>query len=157
MSAYQYMIIFCYALLLISSPSRRGAVIILSAFLLYYLLVNPLEWKYYYAATALINTVAGFLLCKKYLAASICSFSLILINAYGYMLCYNYQPPDNYDNISLTILIIQLITMLPKGLFNGIYSSGRNGKHTMVRAPDFDGGKARVIMYENKEQKEARK
>lgn len=150
MNAPQYIILFCYGCLFFNKASRKGAFIIFTAFVIYSAFVIGIDWRIYYALSALINLILIFLLIDKYMYAAYCSLSLIFINIYGFILCYNRYSLEPYDDISLFVLVLQLITILPKGAINGLIDSGGNWKRFMVRSVDFDGSKKSGIMCKDK-------
>jgi len=137
MTIEQAVLLLCIVPFAIFGASKFGASVLLSEWLLYFILINNLPGEYYYAATAGINTLVGIVLCKRYIGVAICSFLFIPVNYYGYMLWYNYQLPDSYDNISLYLSIAQLLLITPKGTYS--YVARRfSVKRPVVRAANFD-------------------
>ena len=128
--------------------SSKGAFIILCGYFVYSLLVIydiPAEsYIYYYSCASLINLVVGYFLHKVNKLAALCSYSLVFINIYGAYIWYQYLPHDNYDNISLVVLLVQLITITPRGLINGLR---RDSKYTVAKPHGFDSFQSRVTMY----------
>jgi len=135
MFSYQVGIMIALCLLCMNKVSFWGAFILLISYCFYYLLVVPLPDDYYYSCSALTVFLVGLVLQKYYVVAAICSYVLVPVNAVGFLLYDNNYEPTLYDNVCLVILIIQLISLLPKGLLNGL---GRN-KYFMVNHPFFNG------------------
>ena len=131
--------------------SSKGAFILMCGYFVYSLLVIydiPAEsYIYYYSCAALINLVVGYLLQRTNKLAAMCSYALVFINIYGSYLWYQYLPPDNYDNISLVVLLIQLITITPRGLINGLKRNRFYSKYFVVESHGFDSLQSRVTMY----------
>jgi len=120
MNIWQVIIFLLIFLLIFNEASRYDAFILFVAYSFYQLSIVDLDAIYYYSCASLLNLSVGFILHHKNKYAAICSYSLIFVNILGFFLWYQYLPPTIYDNISLVILIIQLITITPKGLLNGL-------------------------------------
>jgi len=152
MNTERYILFVCIAILLMFRASRNGALILTIDWVVYLIFILPLDVDYYYAATAGINTLVGLVLCKRYIGVAICSFLFIPVNYYGYMLWYNYQLPDSYDNISLYLSIIQLLLIIPKGTYS--YVARRfSVKRPMVRAANFDSRDSCAKMHKSTQAK----
>jgi len=154
---YQWVLVFIIYLLLMNKVSNTDASILLSAYVSYQLLVIPLD-TLYYSCSALLNLLVGSALHKRNKPAAICSYSLVLCSVFGYALWLGYYEPYIYDKICLLILLIQILTITPKGLLNGLRN---NIQHTMAKFTIFNSFQTRVTMYkinslkkENKTMKE---
>ena len=79
-----------------------------------------MAWDSYYLYSAALNTVLGVILYSKYRVVAILSFSLILANYIGYLLSFYRYEPTVYDNICLTIIALQIIMLIFRGLLDGI-------------------------------------
>lgn len=154
MNTSQFIIYSIIFLLLFNKASRTDAFILLLAYSIYQLKIVNLDAIYYYSCTSFLNLCVGLVLHHRNKCAAICSYSLIFVNLLGFFMWYQYLPPNIYDNISLFILIIQLITITPKGLLNGL---GHYSKYFMAKSHGFDGNQTRVTMYKNQTRKKATK
>lgn len=128
------MVTLCF--LCFNKASFWGAFTLYSSYSVYSVFIIPLQDIYYYSCAATLTFIVGLILQRYYFVAAICSYSLVLVNIVGYWLYENYYEPALYDNISAIILLIQLSSLLPKGLLNGLR---RNYKHSLVKPPFFDG------------------
>lgn len=137
--------------------SSKGAFILLMGWGLYIPLVIvdiPAEsYIYYYSCATLINFIVGHLLQNVNILAALCSYSLVSVNILGAILWYHYLEPDIYNEISVTILIIQLIIITPKGLIDGIRSHRANRERTMAELGRFDVFQSCVKMLKNQTRK----
>ena len=136
MYSYQVIIMIVLCLLCLNKASFYGAFVILTAFCIYSPLIIPMPAMYYYSCAGLLNLIVGLILQKDYTTTATCSYSLVVVNLIGYFIYEKGYDPVLYDNISAIILIIQLSSLLPKGLLNGF---GHNNKHLMVKHPFFNG------------------
>ena len=152
MSTLQYIIIFFYFLLLLSRKSRQGALVMLLSFFAYGVVINNFSWEYYYASAGLLQLVLVMALSKRYLSASVCSLLLIVVNFYGFVICYNYYPPVSYDIACAAILIIQLLLIASKGLLNGINTRG-GIESFLVRVHNITSFKKDHVLSKGKEEK----
>ncbi len=146
-------IIFIYIIAL-TSEHKKCSLVILFTHLIYFIFIIDLNASLYYSLTALINLIAGLLIHKKNRSAAICSYSLTLCCPLGYLLWFWYFPPSIYDNISLSILALQIITILPWGLKNGLRNTIQ---HSLAKSAFFDSCQTRVTMYKSQATKETKK
>ncbi len=138
--------IMCLLLFSRDKDSQFSAVVLIVAYLFYQAFIVSASDINYYLYTAFLNLSVGVILQKRNPYAAICSYSLTLCSVGGFFLWYNYYDPDVYDNISLLILILQMITILPTRLLNGLRSSIQ---HIMAKSPIFNRIQARVTMYKS--------
>jgi hypothetical protein len=139
MSTLDQLIIGAFIALLFFNQSRRAAFIILIFNVVYYNFIIDMAWDSYYLYSAALNTVLGVALYSKYRVVAILSFSLILANYIGYLLSFYRYEPTVYDNICLTIIALQIIMLIFRGLLDGI---GRTYKFPpMVFLVHFDSNK----------------
>jgi len=131
----QLVIFSLITLLLTNEASKSDAFVLFVAYSIYQLYIVDLDAIYYYSCASLLNLCVGLVLHHQNNSAAICSYSLIFVNMLGFFLWYQYLHPLVYDNISLVILIIQLIAIMPKGLLNGI---GRNIQHSASGSNGFN-------------------
>jgi len=145
--------IMCLLLFSRDKDSQFSAVVLIVAYLFYQAFIVSASDIDYYSYTPFLNLIVGIILQKRNPYAAICSYSLVLWSVGGFFLWYNYYEPDMYDNISLLILILQVITILPTRLLNGLRSSI---KHIMAKSPIFNRIQARVTMYKSHPTKETK-
>lgn len=136
MFTYQVVIMVVLCFLCLDKASFWGAFTVLMAFCLYGLLVIPSPDMYYYSLSSLLNFIVGIVLQRNYRVAAICSFSLPVVNVFGFWLYEAGYDSVIYDNICAIILLIQLSSLLPKGLLNGIR---RNDQYPMAKFGFFNG------------------
>ena len=113
----------------------------------YSLMVLDLHPFYYYSICSLINLITGALLQDKYFKSAMCSYLLVFVNIYGYLIWYNYIPPISYDMLSAVVVIAQLIGIFPDELYDGIHRALKQFR--MARRTCFDNYQACVKMYKN--------
>ena len=133
---YQIAIIITLCFLCFNKASFWGAFTLYVAYCIYAPFVIPMAAIYYYSCAATLNLIVGLILQRCYFVASMCSYSLVVVNVFGFWLWHKGYDPDLYDNISAIILLIQLSSLLPKGLLDGLR---RINKHLMVKPPFFNG------------------
>lgn len=150
MTEIQWILFAVIYVLIFNRASELGAIVLFTAYSFYALFVIDLDAVYYYSVTALINLCSGLALHANNKYTAICSYFLVVINLLGFWLWYQYLPPALYDNICLAILFIQVITIIPKGLLNGLRDYC---KHTLANITIFNRNKARVTIHKSKAQK----
>ena len=150
MNYLQWIVFFIIFSLLFNKASRVDAFILFVAYIIYELFIVNLDATYYYSFTALLNLCVGLALHNRNNNAAICSYTLVPWNVVGYYIWYAYYDPDIYDNMSLVILLLQLMFVIPKRLLNGLRN---NIKHTMAEYPIFNGDQTRVTMHKSQPNK----
>lgn len=135
MNTVQVIIYSTVITLLFNKASQKDAFVLFVAYSFYEIKIVDLDAIYYYSCASLLNLIVGLILHHKNKLAAICAYSLIFVNLLGFYIWYQYLPSTIYDNISLVILIAQLITILPKGLLNGL---GYYFKYIMAKPNGFD-------------------
>jgi hypothetical protein len=120
MNTTDVFIIGAFIALLFFEQSRVAAIIILIFNVIYFNFVIDAEWDCYYLYSAALDTAIGVILYSRYRVVAILSFSLIIVNYIGYLLSLNYYESTIYDNIYLTIIALQIIMLIFRGLFDGI-------------------------------------
>ena len=116
------MVLVIFLLLLskiLTKGSSVAASILIITYLLYELLVVDLSKPNYYSATAALNFIAGCVMYSVSVRVAICSYSLVACNSIGYILWVTYSSPSLYNSMSFSILTVQILMLLPKGLING--------------------------------------
>lgn len=150
-------IILLYVLLLIPKASRFGAFVLIIETIIYYLFIKELPGEYYYSACAFLAAITAFVLSKTYLLTSVLLFSLISVNFFGWVLYENYYDPDLYDIIYAIITVAIALSIIPRGLINGVYN--RIGalfiKYTLVRPTNSNGCEQGEILHKSKKGKKA--
>jgi hypothetical protein len=139
MFSYQMAIMIVLCLLCVNKASFWGAFTLLVAYCIYAPLVIPMPAIYYYSCASSLALFVGIILHKRHKVAAICAYSLPLVNILGFFLWVNYYTPGLYDNISAVILIIQVISLLPKRLLNGFRFYRYNHQHSLVKSSGFNG------------------
>ena len=133
-------------MLLLRKASKNDAFILFSAICFYNAFIINLDATSYYICSALLNLIVGMSLQFINKRASLCSYALVLVNALGFYLWYNYYPPLVYDNIFMLIVILQVAFILPRGTLNGL----RNYiKHIVVGLTVFNRNQSHVTMYKS--------
>ena len=144
-----YLFITVYFILLLKSKSRQGAFIMLLSFFVYEWFVLGIGWEYYYALSATINTITLMVLSRRYFYAAMCSGLLIVINFYGFAVCYSRGSLDFYNNIFVVVLFVQLLLIASKGLLNGISVRG-SIESFLVRVHNTTGFKKNHVLPKGK-------
>ena len=119
-----------------NKASFWGAFTLCTAYCIYAPLIVPMPAICLYSCAASLNLIVGVILHKDFRVAAVCAYLLVLVNVGGFLLWVKFYPHALYDNISAIILIIQISSLLPKGLLNGLR---RNVQHPMVKRPFFNG------------------
>jgi hypothetical protein len=130
--------------LLIPPQTRMAAFVMLAFNFIYFQFVLNLDWTEYYHYSATLCATIGVILYRKYKLVALLSFLLIPVNIIGYLLCKNYFDPYIYDNMCLTITLLQVVVLLSRGLTNGI--SWGNKRNPLVFLADFDSRKNHAKM-----------
>lgn len=117
-----------FSVLLSFKQTRLASAVILLGYLIYYFSIVDLPGEYYYHSSALLNTVIGVILIKKYPAVAILSFSLILINLIGFVLYDNFYDPSVYNKLSSFAIFLQIIMLTIRMLLNGVNFRGAWGR-----------------------------
>lgn len=146
MNTEQWFLFLIITLLLFNGASRSGAFILFVAYCFYEKNIVSLDAVYYYSCSSLLNLIVGLTLYPERSVAAICSYSLVIINVFGYLLWYTGCDPDIYDNIALLILTTQLVFILPKGMINGLRD---DIQYIVAKSPIFNRIKTSVTMYKS--------
>ena len=143
-------VIFAVLFVLLFSSDRdsqKVSAILIVANLFYLSFVMDADAVTYYSYSAFVNLVVGVLLQKINKLAAICSYSLVLVNVGCFFLMWNYLEGDVYDNISLLILLLQLITITPARIKDGIRNHIVDLKRRVVKSRFFNSFWSCVTMY----------
>ena len=115
--------------------------------LFYYSFIVDTPAIQYYSYSSFINLILGlYLYSKNKYHAAICSYILVPWDMVGFFAWYQYYDPDYYDNISILIHAIQVITITPKRLLNGLRD---NFKYIMAKSRIFNRIQARVRLHKS--------
>ena len=136
MHTYQMVIMILLCFLCFNKASFWGAFTLYVAYCIYAPFIVPMSSIYYYSCAASLNLIVGVILQRHYLVAAMCAYALVFTNVVGFLLWVKFYPHALYDNISAIILIIQISSLLPKGLLNGLR---RNIQHSMAKSDGFNG------------------
>ena len=143
MNTYQFIFIGAFIALSIPKKTRAASILILFFNLFYFLFIIDVSWKYYYLYSATLNTVLGVTLYfLSYKVVGLLSFLLIPVNILGYVLCKNYQEPYLYDNMCAIIILLQILSLIARGLTDGADSRVKDSP--LVFLVDFDSNKNRA-------------
>lgn len=126
MYIYQYVVIFLLLTLCLNSKSRRGAITIITAYFFIFILLSlKIEasiYIYYYSISAFLCLFCALYLQSFNELAAICLHFLVLLNAYGAYQWVNYLPHTSYDFIFAIIMNLLIVTLIPKGLIDGMFN-----------------------------------
>lgn len=114
------------ALFLLSSRTRATAFVLLFCYLVYYGVAMQFHGLPRYSAIGTIELLAGlYLISSKRGNVAIAEtlFILVFINVIGGVMYWNYQPPTYYDNMCLTMSIIQILILVWRLVVDGRYSN----------------------------------
>lgn len=128
MNISDYINVGLFSVLLGFKTARYAAASILIGYALYHAAVVPLPGEYYYHVTALLNLIIGCVLFPKYKLVAILSFSLIIVCNLGYMLYESGFEPTLYNDLSLVIIITQIILLYIRALTDGYIIRGTRGR-----------------------------
>ena len=128
MNSWHYLFIVLFSLLAISKDTRKACLVFLVSYFLYKYLILPVSGFYYYHLCALLNLIVGLVIIKRNFVVGCLSFSLIPANLLGFFLFMKYYEPTIYDNIALTIILLQLLTLSMRSLHGIFTRSDGNGK-----------------------------
>ena len=126
-SALDWLIMAAFAILAIDKEVRSACFTFLFAFLVYWVLVVPESGSIYYHLAAWLNLGIGLAIINKHFVVGCLSFSLIPANLLGYFLYYKYYESTIYDNIALTIILLQILTLTIRSLHGIFTRSNRLG------------------------------
>lgn len=138
------------AILLLYKASNNDAFILFVGYCFYFLTIGMFEGGYYYTGSALINMIIGLSLHFINRKAAMCSYILVPVNMFGFLIWYSYSPPDIYNYIAISVLIAQILFVLPRGIQDGLR---RCYKHIMAKHPVFNSNQARVTMHKTEAHK----
>ena len=120
MNYHNYIIIAAFSLFLLSSKTRATASVLLFVYAPYYFWALTFDGLPRYMAVATLELIAGLYLLHvskhilfKHEDTSIAEtyFIAVFINVLGGVLYWNYYPPKYYDNMCITLMIIQIIIL----------------------------------------------
>ena len=106
-------IIAVFSLFLLSSKTRATASVLLFVYVAYYFWALQFHGLQRYTAIATLEVSAGLYLLRIDKDNSIAEtyFIAVFINVVGGILYWNYYPPKYYDNMCITLMIIQIIIL----------------------------------------------
>tara|TARA_R100000951_G_scaffold116001_1_gene126078 strand:- start:334 stop:843 length:510 start_codon:yes stop_codon:yes gene_type:complete len=117
---HNYIIIAIFSLFLLSSKTRATALVLLFVYAPYYFWALSFDGLPRYAAIATLELFAGLYLLhiSKYVLfkhedASIAEtyFIAVFINVLGGVLYWNYYPHKYYDNMCITLMVVQILIL----------------------------------------------
>ena len=145
MSFNNYVFIGLFALFLSSSKTRLTAFVLLFAYLVYFTVCLQFHGLDRYAAIGTLELIAGYSLLKikpiQDLLIAKTFFAAVFVNVIGGCLYQGYYPPVYYDNMCITIMVIQIIILTYR-----IFKSGKLINRCDFLYPIF----GTIISYINK-------
>ena len=136
MYLYQYIILIILFTLLFNIKVRGASFVLLTSFFVYYVFVLDLPGEYYYVSAALIELVKGYMLNKRFRVVAYLSYLLIVINFFGWAMYESNAEPYIYDILCSIIAVIQVLTLITRGLIHG--SDRPHSHNPLVLLVDFD-------------------
>jgi hypothetical protein len=143
---YQYILLAGFSCLLFNKDTRFAASVFLTGWAVYLIGTIGFEYKFYFLASATIETAIAFTLNKNYRLVAWLGYALIPVNILGMILHIN-DIKIYYDVIYALISVTQLILLIARVIPNGI--NRLPDKHFMVRVLNFDSRGTYGIMYKN--------
>ena len=137
---YIALISFALIMLLMIAKQKHEFLALLSYYaigVLIYELLPVDTYNYYYMCMAACALITGIFIYDEFKVAAMCSYSLVLVNTFGYLLWYKFYPHDLYNVFSAIMLIIQFLSILPKVKLNGV--AKLNSRRIMAVTTDSDG------------------
>lgn len=161
-------IIAIFSLFLLSSKTRATALVLLFAYAVLYFGALQFHGLKRYTAIATLELLAGlYLLHSKKLpilkhqdtAIAITYFIAVFINVLGGIMYWYYYEPKYYDNMCITLMIIQIVIMSWRAfkdgrLINrcfdlypafGAFASNINKRYSFMRKKEIKSQKAKAI------------
>jgi len=117
---HSYIIIAIFSLFLFSSKTRATASVLLFVYLIYYTVALQFNGLARYMAVGTLEALAGLYLLHaskhvlfKHEDTSIAEtyFLSVFVNVLGGILYWNYYPKEYYDNMCITLMVIQIIIL----------------------------------------------
>ena len=127
MNILHYLFIALFVLLAINEDTRRACAVFLVSYFVYDSFILPTDGFSYYHLCALLNLIIGLLIINKHFIVGCLSFLLIPANYIGYFLFVKYYEPTIYDNISLSIISMQILMLTVRSLHGIFTKSDRSG------------------------------
>lgn len=148
---YNYVVLVGFFLLCFNKRSRFAALVFLSGWALYLVFVIGASEVSYYAKSATVELIVGFVLNKRYRAISYISYILVVVNFAGFT-AHSVQTAFPYfDFVYACLSVIQFLLLLLRVMPDGI--NRLHSKHFMVRLLNFDSRGAYDRMHKNKQAK----
>jgi len=127
MNILHYLFIALFFLLAINEDTRKACIVFLVSYLIYDNYILPKDGFSYYHLCALLNLFIGLYIINKHFVVGCLSFLLIPTNLIGYFLFVKYYEPTIYDNISLSIISVQILILTVRSLHGIFTKSDRSG------------------------------
>ena len=127
-------------LIMINKSSRKGATILLVGYLTYSILALGVSGIYYYSSSAMLSFGAGLALHKINKPAALMGYALVFANLAGFFMWYLYMSPVVYNNVSMVLLVAQVIFLLPKGVTNGCRNNIQSAMASIARTDNGEQG-----------------
>jgi hypothetical protein len=143
---YNYVLLVGFACLYFNKNTRFASGVFLLGWAFYLLSTIGIEYKFYFLASATIETAIAVLLNQRYRLISYLGYSLLLLNIIGLILHVN-GVRFYYDFAYALISVTQFMLLLARAFPDGV-----NRLHTksfVVRAVNFDSRGAHNRMYKD--------
>lgn len=149
-----YVFIVFFAVFIVNTETRASACVLVVGYLIYWVVALEIIGIHRYGFIALINVVSGWYLTyikKDYIVATL-FYIAVFICFTGGVLYVNYYPKHYYDNMCITIMVLQALALSYRATLNGLrdskFYSVYGYTHNVV-------GKRDHKMFKSKETKEA--
>ena len=148
-----YVFIVIFAMFAINTKTRVSACVLVVGYMFYWMFAFDFIGIHRYGYIALINTASGsyLLLVKKDYPIAILFYLAVFVGFLGGILYANYYPAYYYDNMCITIMTLQALTLLYRVILNGLRDSKL---HTLHGYLSNDRGKGYNKMRQGKKEKE---
>ena len=141
-----YIFIGFFTLFIISDKTRASALVLVIGYLAYWVIALKLTGLDRYGFIAFINVSSGIYLTyvKKDYPMAALFYIAVIVGFIGGVLYVNYYPQYYYDNMCITIMLLQALVLLCRVALNGlrgnklhsvhgnIYRHGYKGSHKML-------------------------
>lgn len=117
MNASNYIPLIIFVALCVPNRTRYTSLVLLSAYIIYTVILPYTNGFTRYAFIATLDLIAGVIILRnakslRLKAVGIFSLSFVLINAIGWLMYENYYPPTIYNNLCLYGIMLQTITLI---------------------------------------------
>lgn len=152
MLGYDLLVVTLISLFLLSSNTRVTAFVLLFFYAIYYFWALQYDGLYRYMAIGSLEILAALYLLHIIKDTSIAEtfFISVFINVAGGFLYWYYYPPVYYDNMCITIMIIQILIMGWRVLKDGKLITRYCDLYPIFRAVVSNINKRHSLMFRKK-------